>query len=196
MEQGQGRDPSTTRTIKRYSNRKLYDMKESAYVTLEEITELIKGGEEVKVVDNKTKEDLTAVTLTQIIFEEEKRKKRVLPLSTLRGVIQSGGEFIQKRIADPVSSIREEAGRTVATLRDEAEKTMARLVKIEGIEELKELVRELIESSHSLYDDFQRRVDERVRVVLNSLPQMSSIGKELDALKKKVNALERYVKKP
>jgi len=193
MEQGRDSTPATTttRTIKRYANRKLYDMTESSYVTLEEIAQFVKNGEEVRILDNKTKEDLTAVTLTQIIFEEEKRKKRILPLATLRGVIQSGGEFIHKRIAEPVASFREEAERTVATLRGEAEKTMGRLVKMEGIEELREAMKEFLDNTHGVYDDFQKRLDERVRVVLGNIPQFSSFGKELDHLKKKVNQLER-----
>ena len=183
--------PTTLRTIKRYANRKLYDMTDSSYVTLEEIAEFVKRGEEVRIVDNKTKEDLTALTLTQIIFEEEKRKKRVLPLATLRGVIQSGGEFIHKRITEPVVSFREEAERTVATLRGEAERTMGRLVKMDGIEELRDAMKEFLDNTHGVYDDLQKRLDERVRVVLGNLPQFSSLGKELDSLKKKVNQLER-----
>ena len=62
-----GREP---KVIKRYTNRKLYDTVESRYVTLEEIAGMIKAGAEVKIVDNRTKEDLTSVTLAQIIFEE------------------------------------------------------------------------------------------------------------------------------
>lgn len=191
MEQGRESAPATVRTIKRYANRKLYDMTDSSYVTLEEIAQFVKNGEEVRIVDNKTKEDLTAVTLTQIIFEEEKRKKRILPLATLRGVIQSGGEFIHKRIAEPVASFREEAERTVANLRGEAERTMGRLVKMDGIDELREALKEFIENTHGVYDEFQKRLDDRVRVVLGNIPQFSSLGKELDHLKKKVNQLER-----
>lgn len=191
MEQGRESAPAAIRTIKRYANRKLYDMTDSSYVTLEEIAQFVKNGEEVRIVDNKTKEDLTAVTLTQIIFEEEKRKKRILPLATLRGVIQSGGEFIHKRIAEPVASFREEAERTVATLRGEAERTMGRLVKMDGIDELRDAMKEFIENTHGVYDDFQKRLDERVRLVLGNIPQFSSLGKELDHLKKKVNQLER-----
>ena len=56
--------------IKRYSNRKLYDTQESRYVTLEEIEEMIRGGKEISVVDASTGEDLTSVTLAQIIPRE------------------------------------------------------------------------------------------------------------------------------
>ena len=61
--------------IKRYSNRKLYDTQESRYVTLEEIEEMIRGGREISVVDAASGEDLTSVTLTQIILENERTRR-------------------------------------------------------------------------------------------------------------------------
>src|SRR5512140_433072 len=87
------------KVIKRYTNRKLYDTVESRYVTLDEIAAMIKDGVEVRIVDNRTKEDLTSVTLAQIIFEEEKKKNQ-MPLAVLREIIRHPGEsisgFIQK----------------------------------------------------------------------------------------------------
>src|SRR5256885_9217750 len=79
------------KVIKRYTNRKLYDTVESRYVTLDEIAQMIKGGAEVKIIDNRTKEDLTSVTLAQIIFEEEKKRSQ-MPLEALREIIRHGGE--------------------------------------------------------------------------------------------------------
>src|SRR5712691_4815662 len=100
------------KVIKRYTNRKLYDTVESRYVTLDEIAEMIKQGVEVKVVDNRSKEDLTSVTLAQIIFEEEKKKNQ-MPLSVLREIIRRPGEalsgFIQEKVQPKVQSLREEA---------------------------------------------------------------------------------------
>src|SRR5215470_19005274 len=81
--------PKAAKIVKRYSNRKLYDTERSKYVTLDEIAKMIKAGEEVTIIDNETKEDLTSVTLTQIIFEEEKRESR-MPLGMLRNLIQTG----------------------------------------------------------------------------------------------------------
>lgn len=60
-------------TIKRYPNRKLYDTEAKRYVTLEQITQQIQQGHEVQVIDYETGEDLTNVTFSQIIFEQEKR---------------------------------------------------------------------------------------------------------------------------
>src|SRR6516165_7752406 len=80
--------------IKRYQNRKLYDTDASCYVTLDEIAEMIQQGEEVSVVDNRNQKDITAITLTQIIFEKQKRSESPVPISTLRHIIQHGdGSF-------------------------------------------------------------------------------------------------------
>ncbi len=100
--------------IKRYQNRKLYDTSDSCYVTLEDIGEMIKQGDDVKIIDNKTKEDLTAVTLAQIIFEEEKKKTHVMPLSTFRQIIQSGGDAVRGLVNRAVES----GGREYQHVRD------------------------------------------------------------------------------
>ncbi len=80
--------------IKRYPNRKLYDTEAKRYITLDGIAELIRDGAELQVIDHTTDEDLTAVTLTQIIFEQEKRNSGFLPKSVLTGLVRAGGDTI------------------------------------------------------------------------------------------------------
>ena len=85
--------------IKRYSNRKLYDTQESRYVTLEEIEEMIRAGREISVVDATSGEDLTSVTLTQIILENERNHRATLPTAFLHQLIKHGEawqEFVQR----------------------------------------------------------------------------------------------------
>jgi polyhydroxyalkanoate synthesis repressor PhaR len=81
-------EETTMRTIKRYSNRKLYDTEDKRYITLDQIAALIRDGRDVKVVDNQTGEDLTTVTLSQILLEQEKRKEAPLPKSFFVSLIQ------------------------------------------------------------------------------------------------------------
>src|SRR5512145_1243452 len=90
---------SQPRVIKRYANRKLYDTQRSRYVTLDQISEMIREGEDVRIVDNNSKEDLTSVTLAQIIFEGEKKQRSFLPLQAMRSIIASGGERIEELAA-------------------------------------------------------------------------------------------------
>lgn len=84
--------------IKKYGNRRLYDSSNSKYVNLDDIAELIRAGKDVQVVDAKTGQDLTRVTLTQIITEDAKDKPTGLPLELLRQLIvasdEAGQEFV------------------------------------------------------------------------------------------------------
>lgn len=80
--------------VKRYPNRKLYNTSAKRYITLEGVAQLIRDGEEVQIVDHATGEDLTALTLTQIIFEQEKKESGFLPRSVLTGLVQSGGQTL------------------------------------------------------------------------------------------------------
>lgn len=92
--------PNTkVKIIKRYQNRKLYDTQQSCYVTLDDIAKMIRANEDVMVIDNKSKNDITAATLTQIIFESEKKASQYAPLFTLREIIQNGNGSISSYLA-------------------------------------------------------------------------------------------------
>src|SRR4030095_15810312 len=99
------------RVIKRYSNRKLYDTKDSRYVTLQQIGEMVRAGEEVQIIDNATKEDKTEVTLALIISEDLKAQPRSVPLGTLRDLIQERGERLLNTLRDgPIGGPLSRAG--------------------------------------------------------------------------------------
>jgi len=86
--------------IKKYPNRRLYDTKNSSYVTLREVARMIKEGDDVEVIDAKSEEDVTAFILTQIVLEETRRKNSLLPVSLLHLIIRYGenvlSEFFEK----------------------------------------------------------------------------------------------------
>lgn len=115
--------------IKRYPNRKLYNTESKQYITLEEISKLIRQGDEIHVVDHASGEDLTTVTLTQIIFELEKKQSGFLPRSILSGLIQAGGErigAIQRTLASTLGInqlVDEEIRERLHALVEEAELT-------------------------------------------------------------------------
>lgn len=108
--------------IKRYPNRKLYDTETKKYITLDGISELIREGQEIQVLDHATGEDLTAVILTQIIFEQEKKQSGFLPRSVLTGLVQAGGDTLsslRKTLASPLDMwghVDEEIRRRVQSL--------------------------------------------------------------------------------
>jgi len=77
------------RIIKRYQNRKLYDTFQSCYVTLEEISQIIREGNEIQVIDNKTKNDITYMTQIQLLFDQERKSLKPGDTELLKRVIRA-----------------------------------------------------------------------------------------------------------
>lgn len=97
-------------TIKRYPNRKFYDTEEKRYITLEDITDRIREGREVQVIDNASGEDITTVVLTQIISEQEKKQTGFVPRSVLTGLVQAGGLTMgrmRSALANPLELLKQ-----------------------------------------------------------------------------------------
>ncbi|MFO0577800.1 MAG: polyhydroxyalkanoate synthesis regulator DNA-binding domain-containing protein [Polyangia bacterium] len=197
------------RVIKRYANRKLYDTQSSQYVTLDQIAQMIRAGEEVKVLDNSSKEDLTSVTLAQIIFEEEKKQKSFIPLGAMRHLIQSGGaslqELAQQAQARVLSVFRKGEGEgrgdgmgpvlgseepEPLAAREGRDSTPARELGRDKDEPGGHLVREFLERSQHAVEEWQRRADDRVRQILESLSPFAAIEKEVARLQQRVEQLE------
>ncbi len=115
--------------IKRYLNRKLYDTEAKQYVTLQEIAALIRQGKDVQVIDQATGEDLTALTLAQIISEQEKKPGGFLPPPVLTSLVQAGGETLsamQRTLASSlglVQQVDEEIERRIRMLIGQGELT-------------------------------------------------------------------------
>ena len=84
-------------TIKRYANRKLYNTDTSRYITLKGIADLLEEGQEVRVVDNETGEDITSITLSQILVDTE-RSNRTVPGTVLSELVQRGGDVLYAAI--------------------------------------------------------------------------------------------------
>ena len=83
-------------TIKKYANRRLYNTGTSAYVTLDDLAQLVKSGEDFVVFDARTNDDITRSVLAQIIFEQEgKAGQSLLPISFLRQLIRFYGDSVQ-----------------------------------------------------------------------------------------------------
>jgi len=85
-------------TIKKYANRRLYNTGTSTYVTLEDLADMVKNGEDFTVVDAKSGDDITRSVLTQIIFEQENKGQNLLPITFLRQLIRFYGDSIQNLI--------------------------------------------------------------------------------------------------
>ncbi len=183
-----GSEPSTgarePKVIKRYTNRKLYDTVESRYVTLDEIAEMIKAGAEVKIIDNRTKEDLTSVTLAQIIFEEEKKTSK-MSLETLRDLIRHGGEVAQRLVEGTQAELR---GR-VEAVRAAAEQRVQSLLT-RG-QQTSDRAKELVQTSQEAVVALQRKVDERVRAAVDGMANLSEVRRQLEEIGRRIEELEK-----
>jgi polyhydroxyalkanoate synthesis repressor PhaR len=182
--QGSAREP---KIIKRYTNRKLYDTVESRYVTLEEIAEMIKAGADVKIVDNRTKDDLTSVTLAQIIFEEEKKTSK-MSLRTLRDLIRHGGERAQQFVEDTQAELRGK----VEAVRQAAEQRVQALVT-RG-QQTSDRAKEMVVSSQEALAAFQKKVDDRVKAAMESMSSYSDARRDLGDIVSRIEALEQKLR--
>jgi polyhydroxyalkanoate synthesis repressor PhaR len=175
------------RVIKRYANRKLYDTRDSRYVTLDQIAAMIRKGEDVKVVDNSSKEDLTSVTLAQIIFEEEKRQRSFLPLFALRRIIQSGGESLH----DLMNQISGTTGRLFHRHEGEGEAAAASDAAEGQPTDPSRMLREFIESVQHTIDTWQKRLDANVHNAIESVSPFAPMQKEIQGLRERISDLEQ-----
>jgi polyhydroxyalkanoate synthesis repressor PhaR len=175
---------SSAKVIKRYQNRKLYDTHQSCYVTLDEIAEMVMRGEEVAVLDNRSKKDITSATLTQIIFEKQKRSKVTIPVTTLRDIIQVGGGTFSGFLAKTSETGTGVLSRAKADL----EKAFANST---------ENLRGAFQITQRAAEDLRRAIDSRAanpgasRDVLNAAQsQLQNLSTQLNNIEKLIEAVE------
>ena len=164
------------RVIKRYSNRKLYDTKDSRYVTLLQIAEMVRAGEEVQIIDNNTKDDLTEVTLAQIIYEEQKAHTRNVPLQTLK-------ELIHQRTEKVLADLREgPIGRLIPGSAKPGSEP-PRTADGEGEDAGGDgKTPSLVDQAKEKLEDWQHQIDERVKAVLPSFMPWQQMQHEVKRL--------------
>jgi polyhydroxyalkanoate synthesis repressor PhaR len=169
------------RVIKRYSNRKLYDTKDSRYVTLLQIAEMVRTGEEVQIIDNNSKEDLTEVTLAQIIYEEKKANSRAVPLQTLK-------DLIHQRTEKVLSDLREgPIGRLIPKKATEAE-------VVPEVPPPPPPRAGLVEQARGTLEEWQQKIDERIRAMLPSSTSWQQLEGEVRRLNARIDELEKRLK--
>ena len=103
--------------IKKYPNRKLYNTGSASYISYKDIVEMIKTGDSVSVVDNRTKQDITRFTLTQILFQKEREFLKNLPEETLESAIKQE----QGLLFNSLSDLAEQEGHHISEPMPEAE---------------------------------------------------------------------------
>jgi polyhydroxyalkanoate synthesis repressor PhaR len=167
------------RVIKRYSNRKLYDTKDSRYVTLLQIAEMVRGGEEVQIIDNNTKDDLTEVTLAQIIYEEQKAHSRNVPLQTLK-------ELIHSRTEKVLADLREgPIGRLIPGAKAADERV--------DVPAAKDVKPTLVDQAKEKLEEVQHQLDERIKSILATFRPLQQLQQEVRRLNERLDEIERKI---
>lgn len=168
--------------IKRYQNRKLYDTRNSTYVTLEEIAKMIRDGEEIQIIDNRTKEDLTELTMTQIIFELGKKRSPLIPLEALVSIIKNGGMtlggFFEKKLDQSMHSIHK--------AKEWPEKVFDRFKEDEN---------KLIQGVLTKTQGFSKKIDETIKSTVDTVKSHSTQSQEVKQLLQKIEQLEKKIRK-
>jgi polyhydroxyalkanoate synthesis repressor PhaR len=179
------------RVIKRYPNRKLYDTQAKQYISLERIAELIREGEEVHVVDHTSHDDLTTVTLTQVIFEQEKKQDSELPRTILTALIRASGDTlntVRRTISSPLDWLRQvddEIDRRLETLvkRGEMAEQEARALA----EQLTTRGKRAAQAGQAAASELQEAITGRGTPTREDLAQLNA---QLDALLAALDTLE------
>lgn len=140
--------------IKKYANRKLYDTSTSRYITLEGISELVRDGHEIQVVDRDTGRDLTPLILSQIVMGEEKRGRTENGDHTIQERGQALLGYVRRTLKGPASVVSNEVERRTGELQElvdlAVEQALARL----SIPTLRD-----IEALNARIDDLARRLE-------------------------------------
>jgi polyhydroxyalkanoate synthesis repressor PhaR len=90
---------SEERLIKKYANRRLYDASQSRHITLDDIRNMVVAGQRVKVIEDKTNEDITRLILLQVIADQEQFGRPILSTPLLEALIRFYGNSLQSHLS-------------------------------------------------------------------------------------------------
>lgn len=176
------------RVIKRYDNRKLYDPQTRRYVTLTDLAGMVAGGIEVRVVDQRTGEDLTAAMLAQVILDGIKERTASIPRQVLSRLIRLGARGAERfgRWMGPQEA--------AAQARTEAERMVEGLISRGRLtlEEALGLRQDIAATVQRLVVEAQHGLEERIRNMFD-LTDHEGVHPALGSLKEKLLAFETYL---
>jgi polyhydroxyalkanoate synthesis repressor PhaR len=184
--------------IKRYANRKLYDTKTKQYITLDKIAKLLKAGEEVSVLDNKTGEDITAATISQILARAKKGQTDSGTSNVMIQLLRKG----PGTLVDYGKKYISLWDRALTMADEEIDRLVERLVKEKEItpSEGSRLKKDMLTRADDLKKWIGEKIDQRVSEALDlmnlaSREQVYQLTDKIDKLTRKVQTLENKLAK-
>ncbi len=174
--------------IKKYGNRRLYDMVHKCYITLDELKSLIQEGHEVEVVDSKTGDDLTQSVLIQLILEDQKENsKRLFSSEILHQILQSQDQSIAEFFQDYLPNIL----KSYINWQEEAQNQFMHWAKLGW--SANPYTRDFLMPGLNLWNSPGRPQQERPAP--ESINPSEETVSEIEALKQKIEALENRLNK-
>jgi len=184
--------------IRKYANRKMYDRTDKRYITMAQLSKLIKSGEEVSIVDNTTGEDLTSSIVSQLIGREKKDKDRGVSPRVLMQLLRKGGGTLSD-YAKKYTSLWQNA---FTMAEDEVDKLVNGLVKDKELSrsEGRNLKKEIVGHTNSLKSWISDSIDKRISEVLGVMnlstkDRVNELAARVDSLAKKIEKLEKRQRK-
>ena len=187
--------PQSAVVIKKYANRRLYNTSTSTYVTLDDLSVMVKAGTDFLVYDAKTGEDITRSVLTQIIFEEENKGTNLLPINFLRQLIRFYGDSMQAFVPGYLEFSLENLGK-------EQEKFRTQLMDVWGGDAIKAM-QDHAQRNMAMFGDAMKVFNPFAAVLGGAVPGAPAPGKpgqpaaaagsrdDLQALKDQLAAMQQ-----
>jgi polyhydroxyalkanoate synthesis repressor PhaR len=181
--------------IKKYANRRLYNTGSSTYVTLEDLADMVKGGEEFKVQDAKSGDDITRSVLTQIIFDQEaKEGQNLLPITFLRQLIRFYGDSMQAMVPSYLEHSMNSFAREQDKLREQMKQTLGGMgMGGMGMGAMEEHVRrnmEMFQQAMSMFMPFPSPTDKSAQ---NESEQKNQDDEDLQMLKRQIAEMQKKI---
>lgn len=175
--------------VKKYANRRLYNTATSSYVTLDDLSAMVKEGIDFNVYDAKSGEDITRSVLTQIIFEQESRGQNLLPIQFLRRLIRFYGDSLQGFVPGYLEASMEAFSKNQESLRERFAETWGSSKAIEAFETQARQNMALFDQAMRMWSPFAAGEDglplgsaEDAGAIDDLRRQMASMQAKLDSL--------------
>jgi len=181
-------------TIKKYANRRLYNTGTSAYVTLEDLAEMVKKGEDFQVFDAKTGEEITRSVLTQIIFEQEgKVGQAMLPVAFLRQLIRFYGDSMQALVPSYLEFTLDRLTNEQQKFRDQFTNALGGGPLAEPTRQMFQTMDEQARKNMAVFRQALTMFNPFVPGATTEAARNLGEGKELEELRKQVGELQKRI---
>ncbi|MFN4275090.1 MAG: polyhydroxyalkanoate synthesis repressor PhaR [Ferrovibrio sp.] len=184
--------------IKKYANRRLYNTATSSYVTLENLCQMVKDGQDFVVEDAKTGEDITRGVLTQIIFEEEsKGGQQLLPIGFLRRLISFYGDSLQTLVPSYLEVSMASFQRNQEQMRQYMAEAFGEMFPFRSIEEMGRQNMAMFQRAMTMFNPFVAGMNDADKpaggdkAMPGEKPEVDTLKKQMEELRKQVEALAR-----